>query len=428
MSVGLSMSEDARENVDYSSLLAASVERMNAEFITQSRFEAEFIVADSTETADIVLSLQPTISNCDGDSQRGTFAYCAPNYAAVGEANGVTQISVASRYSNEDIQTLIDSALARTVAITWASDGSLRRQTAELTPVDPWLGKNELTVKVSSRSNVDQDITSAVEDALEYWESNDDRYAYYNATFTLDSDAEDPDILIQAVDSVSVCGGGDTTSTIGCASLLTQGQLASDLERVNVVAGYNQATTTQIVKHELGHLYGLEHGDEPADIMKPTVETETLPQTDAVDKENPWEQSTLNVYVDYDTFDAPQATVEQQITYTLDYYNSGADGYTPDGVNFVEVSSEADADITITSYTDSVSDFPCSFDYGSCNTIYGSSPDADEALETFEAQEISIRLSDSDTIGYHVGYNLNTFSAGAPPPFREDADRDGWWR
>ncbi len=126
------------------------------------------------------------------------------------------------------------------------------------------------TVSVDVRADIDtpHDLEAITADALDYWAEHAETYAGFRVTFRRVD--ENPDLTIGFVDSPGVCTGVDgyDTRVLGCAPLLRAGRRVPDGLTAWVVAAERPIgkirTTT---KHEIGHVLGLDHDDEPRDIM-----------------------------------------------------------------------------------------------------------------------------------------------------------------
>lgn len=300
---------------------------------------------------------------------------------------------------------------------------------------NPW-GKQNVTVAVWNSVNQSRDVTPLVNRTLDYWNGDASEYGRYNVTFVPTMSIQDADILVKFVGQIAECGYDvDLDSTVGCAPIYDEYSTPAHPVEIEVVAGYSDESTTQILKHEFGHVLGIEHGEEPLPLMEPTSHHEYLSQTDLGDRAVPWRNDTLSVHVDVSTLPGhDRDDAREQIRHALDYYESGADGAVPDNVSFVQTSNRPAADVQIRFPDDP---FDCAGERvrdGSCGSSWIYDTDTDDAPEYFASYEIRVRGIDPDAIGWHVGYWLSEAMGLSedelPEPF-VDADyddrRDEWW-
>ncbi len=140
-----------------------------------------------------------------------------------------------------------------------------------------------VTVRVDDESETPHDVHAVARDALEYWTEHAAVYAGFAVDFDVvsggvpapgsdfDSDSNpDPDVRLRFVDQPDDCRGVENYSerVLGCAPLLRPGyRLPSTVEAIVVAASRPVGKIGITTKHELGHLLGLGHDDEPQEIM-----------------------------------------------------------------------------------------------------------------------------------------------------------------
>ncbi|MES3518501.1 MAG: matrixin family metalloprotease [Natronomonas sp.] len=266
-----------------------------------------------------------------------------------------------------------------------------------------------------------------VRDALEFWSVESERYLGYDLSLSLAADGEEPDIEIRFVEEIERCGETEDAYSAGCAPLYTDNRQIDRPAEVQVVTGYDDDSTAQVLKHELGHTLGLTHDDEPSEIMSAETELTTLPKTDAVDRDLPWQRAELTVFVDGATSES-----DEQIGAALGYFEDGADGTVPENVTFSRVAEGEEADIVI-SIADEDS---CRSSPGSCGALSGVDLDGNGNFEYYERLEVTLVDLDDEVVAYHTGRWLaRGFGAVEeseyPEPLRESATaeerRSEWW-
>lgn len=345
--------------------------------------------------------------------------------------NGAVQESTPTTETTATTSTTV-STTTTAKATTSTTSTTEPPQTTESTPNNPW-GKEKVAVTVDNRANQSRDVTPLVNQTLAYWNEYASEYGDYDVTFTLSEDDRDADIVVKYVDYIPECGTLDTETTVGCAPLLKSHSTVDRQETVEVVAGYSDGSTVGILKHEFGHVLGIEHGEEPMPTMKALSRHTYLSQPDAHERALPWRNSTLSVYVNMKNMTYSQ-TAREQIQHALEYYEDGAEDAVPDNVSFVVVEDEATANIRISSPTAVTCGQNRDTD-ASCGRTWGYDTDTDDALEYYSQAEITVaQRAEVDLVGWYVGYWL-AYAFGLseeelPEPF-VDADHETasgeWW-
>jgi hypothetical protein len=288
---------------------------------------------------------------------------------------------------------------------------------------NPWR-ETEITVAIEG----DTGQAPQVREALDYWEKNSERYAGYPLQYELAPDAESPDMVVAFVERIDGCGIENDTA--GCAPVLNSPFLVDRPVRVRVRTGFSDESTVRVLKHELGHTLGLNHSDDPREIMASHSILTTPPQPNATERALPWADPELTVHVDYGDRD-DRDTLDRQVREALDYYDRGADGTVPENVSFRRVDDPDAADVEISF----VASDDCTRGTGSCGSVQGDDPDGDGALETYTTLTSTLVDIDADAAGWHVAYWLG-FGFGFDedsdyPPRLRDASyeerRSDWW-
>lgn len=109
-------------------------------------------------------------------------------------------------------------------------------------------------------------------EAIDFWNQHSDEYLQYSTTLVYRPEAEDPDIVVEERSAIEECGLHDDGEFAGCATLLQPGDddiLPAD---VDLVPAPSDWLYRRVIKHELGHVLGLTHDDEPVEIMHESVE------------------------------------------------------------------------------------------------------------------------------------------------------------
>ena len=188
------------------------------------------------------------------------------------------------------------------------------------------------------------------------------------------------------------------------------------------------------MKHEFGHVLGIQHGEPPRPLMEEEGDAALLSQTDARNRSVPWKNSTLTVFVDTSNLNSfESATFRDDLPHVLEYFSTGADGSVPENVSVVEVKDRERADVVVT-FPDEVECAGETQKAVSCGSYRGKNTDSDSALEYYTGAKIEIASIHTHTMVWHMGRWLATFvglEGSELPSVFIDANYDerssDWW-
>lgn len=131
----------------------------------------------------------------------------------------------------------------------------------------PLAGRTQ-TVRVDADSESPHNLDALAEAALSFWEDHSEQYAGFPVDF--ERADEDPDVVIAYRDSPTGCENVPEYSdqVLGCAPVLQAGYIVDRPIVGRVVAAARPSGAIRVTtQHELGHMLGLDHDDEPATVM-----------------------------------------------------------------------------------------------------------------------------------------------------------------
>jgi hypothetical protein len=132
----------------------------------------------------------------------------------------------------------------------------------------PFAGET-VTVRVDEQSTTPHDLQANAAETLAFWEENSETYAGFEVDFEVVA-GETPDLVIAYVDEPQGCADveGYSERVLGCAPVLQSNTRVPEPTVARVVAGPRLlGKITITAKHEIGHILGLGHDDEPREIM-----------------------------------------------------------------------------------------------------------------------------------------------------------------
>lgn len=381
--------------------------------------QVEFDANASQEAADVVIDYQREISTCDGETANTSYIYCSHYLTDRDDLRGDYTINVRGIYTDKVVTAKTVQALLLVVGHENPTS-SATVPDPEIRYAHPW-GGDRLIVNITYATSVERTYTKNVREAVEYWETNDERYGNYTANWTVQPNASEADLTVTVTDYIHSCDGVEQNGSriLGCGDILNKNHYVKHAD-IRVVDGLIPTDTTSVLKHEFGHVYGRQHGQEPLPLMREIREesAERLP---------PHDTGNISYYIDYASYEYTREVVEEQIGHAIDYYESHNE-YAPDNLTLNEVESVNEAEIVIRRDE--------SRDPGSNLVRHGRRIELDGGEYRYLNVTIQTKLDGSETLGWHVGYWFGYVFTGAdkqdelPPPF-QNADsyreRVEWW-
>lgn len=228
-----------------------------------------FVRVSDPEDADIRLRFTGVIAECRGERTDGSYHFCS-------RADNRT-VRVAGVYEQGEMERLL-----RYLAGQYAGhenpeafEGVPDLSTARLLYLDPWPTEETVTVNLSVEVDGDRDWAPLVRAGIDYWQTNQERYGNYTQGFEFRPNASEAAVTVAIVEDIRRCGVEETGDALGCADRYNRSLLARDTVDVRIEAGWDDRTTLQTVKHEFGHVYGRNHGEEPMPLMEPRYDNAT---------------------------------------------------------------------------------------------------------------------------------------------------------
>ena len=193
---------------------------------------------------------------------------------------------------------------------------------------------------------------------------------------------------------------------------------------MRIETGYTRADTLETIKHEFGHVYGREHGQEPMPLMAASGVVNRTAQPNATERAIPWQSDALKTHVDAESFGSgTKGSLDEQLSNTLWYANDSW-GTVPDGLVIKRTNNRSEADVVVVPRT-------VGGEYVSGRDLFGRSTDSDQPLAYYTNATVRIDPDvRTDEVGWYIGYYVDSLvnpderSEPFGPPAR---DRDNWW-
>lgn len=122
---------------------------------------------------------------------------------------------------------------------------------------NPW-GQATVEVHIVHETSNSEHLDSLAKSELDHWEANSRRYAGSNVSFELVDERERADMVVVFQENVT-CG---KPNAIGCSRRPTVDQTGTvNPAMVWVETGDDDSVTRATLRHEIGHVFGLNHND-----------------------------------------------------------------------------------------------------------------------------------------------------------------------
>lgn len=281
---------------------------------------------------------------------------------------------------------------------------------------NPW-AKKPVTVAIVKDHNESRTVEPQVRSALAFWERNE---TSFEVEYQLINDSSQADIVIRFVEKIGECGSESDEEVIGCAPVYTAVGSANEQTTVRIETGYDNESTTTILKHELGHTLGLEHSDENTHwFMAEKISVGTFPQPDVGDREWRWENREVKVYANVSQaadhrHDFLRNEIQQMVWTYSDYDHRDI----PENTTFQMVDDPEKANVVV-----KIVDQTPNGEY-SQGLVAKADPDKDGNTEFYSTATIYIRDAYHDDVEQYAGNWLGWIlyadrDADLPQPYRE---------
>lgn len=382
-------------------------------------YDVTFQMVNSSD-ADVVVQITDSISDCQSGTPDEYLNYCSRRLEQTSEPNSPEIVQIKSRYAQPDTRRIYRGALATLGGVDDLNSYDAATMTSDAELKDPWPANSPVTVRIEGAENYEA-AERHVSAAIEYWESGEgSQYRNYSVDMELRPNASTADIVVRYVDRIDQCGIHNSDFIAGCAPAYS-GEFVADETVVRINQQYEIPSQRRIVIHEFGHIFGRLHGQEPTDIMQAESRLIQQPQTDARNKNQPWVEDTITVYVDASSLNSVEEdSLDSETNAVLEHLNEDAGSNVPDSVTFERASNREDANIVI--------EVDEGDDYASTQSLYGIDLDDDDYLESYSRQIITISEdTEENHYAYHIGYwVIGTFGERPADIDGNGDDRTGW--
>ncbi|MFB6284165.1 MAG: matrixin family metalloprotease [Halobacteria archaeon] len=264
---------------------------------------------------------------------------------------------------------------------------------------NPWQ-QRKVTVGIDRSTDIGRNYSSHVRKAVNYWMNNMNK-ADYRIYFDVDPDATNPDVMVVVKESIEKCNRNPVSGIIaGCTKLIENKPNLKIPTPVELKVDWRLSDEVLLttLKHEFGHILGLEHDDEPAELMRHNA-------TGYNRFDLPWNQNRTYLYVDNVDEIRNNRDFYRQIEHVAEYFTTELNK----NVSVTRFPSEADVYVSVPS------DMNCSegnhrvskrSGHASCTSAIGDYDDDGE-------RDVKIKLNQTygeqpkvKAAGWHVGYWL----------------------